>query len=403
MNRADFLIIGGGIIGVAVAGELARRHPGARITLIDKEESLGRHASGRNSGVLHAGFYYTENSLKARFCRDGNREWTDYCRERGLPLHPSGKVVVAGSEEQLPALEELFQRGRRNGIRVEEIDEAQLRHLEPRARTRHKALFSPTTATVAPLELLASLAAEVRGRGVELRTGVAYRGVAERGGRVLTSAGEWSVGYVVNAAGLHADQVAHDFGFGHRYVILPFKGIYLYSPEPPFSLRVQVYPVPNLGNPFLGVHYTVGVDGRIKIGPTAIPAFWREHYGGWGGFRAGEMLRILGREGALWLENAFGFRALAWQEFRKRNKGELVRQAGGLVTGNPPPGEWHWGRPGIRAQLLDRTTNRLEMDFVVEGDGGSLHILNAVSPAFTCALPFSRYVVDRVEERLAVR
>jgi L-2-hydroxyglutarate oxidase LhgO len=179
--------------------------------------------------------------------------------------------------------------------------------------------------------------------------------------------------------------------------VLPFKGLYLYSDEPPEALRVHVYPVPDLGRPFLGVHFTVQVDGRTKIGPTALPALWREQYGGLSGFRAGELLDIAARGAALFLRAGFDFRQMAYEELSKQSRRKLVRLAGELVTKVREEDYTTWGKPGMRAQLLDTRSRALEMDFVLEGDRESMHVLNAVSPGFTCAMPFADHVCDAIE------
>lgn len=398
-TTADFLIIGGGIMGLNLALEARRRHPAARITVLEKESQCGRHASGRNSGVLHAGFYYTADSLKARFTREGNRLLTAYCQERGLRVNTCGKLVVTRNPAELSVLDELLQRGRRNQVELHDITDTEARHIEPRVRTYYRALFSPTTSSVDPIEVMQSFARDAAAAGITVLTGVAYRGRA--GDDILTDRGRISPGYVINAAGLYADRIARDFGFSQDYRILPFKGLYLYSSEPPGALRTHVYPVPDLQNPFLGVHYTVTVDGRIKIGPTAIPALWREHYSGLGGFRLGEAVEVIGRELAMLARNDFNFRALAAHELRKYSRTTLVSLASQMASGVDRKDYRKWGSPGIRAQLVNIRTRKLEMDFRHEGDRRSFHVLNAVSPAFTCAMPFAQYLFTQVERQLS--
>ena len=211
METCDFLAVGGGVVGLSIARGLKRRFPDASVVLLDKEDGPARHASGRNSGVLHAGFYHTADTLKARFTRAGNLAWTEYCRERGLPLRACGKLVVAARVEDLPVLEELLRRGRANGVPVELIDEKRAREIEPRARTLGGALYSPSTAVVDPIACMAALAEDARREGVDLRWNTSYRG--REGRAVRTSAGTIAAGFVVNAAGLYADRVARDFGF----------------------------------------------------------------------------------------------------------------------------------------------------------------------------------------------
>ncbi len=394
-STADFLVIGGGVIGLTTALEARRRHPDARVVVMEKEASCGRHASGRNSGVLHAGFYYAADSLKARFTVEGNRQLTAYCEERGLHINRCGKLVVAQDESELAGLDELLRRGRTNGVELQEVTAEEARELEPGARTYERALFSPTTSSIDPGEVMSSLVQDAERAGIEILTGREY--VGRDGDVVRTTGGAISAGYVVNAAGLYADRVARDFGFSADYRILPFKGLYLWSPDGGAELRTHIYPVPELRYPFLGVHITVAVDGKAKIGPTAIPALWREHYDGFGNFKLRELLEIGRLETSLFIRNSFDFRTLARREIRKYSRRRLVRLASQLVTTPLSDRRWRWGPAGIRAQLVDTRLKKLEMDFRGQGDDRSFHILNAVSPAFTCAFPFASYLLDQID------
>jgi len=388
MSRPDFLVIGGGVMGLSIALSLKRRYDGA-VAVMEKEADSVEHASGRNSGVLHAGFYYTADSLKAKFTRDGNRLWREYIAEKKLPINKCGKIVVAQSEAEIAGLDELLRRAKVNAVELSEIDEKQAREIEPRVKTTGKALWSPTTSTCDPKACMASLVQDCRDAGIDIRYGAPHR-----------SRKDVEAGYVVNAAGLYADKIAKDYGFAEHLTIVPFKGLYLYSNEPDGAIRTNIYPVPNLDNPFLGVHYTVTVDGHAKIGPTAIPAFWREHYRGFGGFRAGEMAQIVGLESMLMLKAGFDFRGLAVQEIKKYWRPYLVGQAAKLMEGVRSGDYRKWGKAGIRAQLMDVRSRKLIMDFLVEGDDRSFHVLNAVSPGFTCAFPFAEYCVDQIDSRL---
>ncbi|MCL6525993.1 MAG: L-2-hydroxyglutarate oxidase [Thermaceae bacterium] len=395
MKTTDYLIIGGGIVGLTIALELKKRHPQAKISVLEKEKELAQHGSGRNSGVLHAGFYYTADSLKARFTRDGNARWKAFVRERGLRLNECGKLVVAKSEAEVKGLQELKRRGDLNGVETHLISVQEAKGIEPRVKTTELALWSPHTATVDPQECMAAIAQECREQGIDLLLNSPYQG--RRGRSILTPHEVIEAGFVINAAGLHADQVAHDFGVGQRYRILPFKGLYLYSSEPVGALRTNIYPVPDLRNTFLGVHFTVTVDGHAKIGPTAIPAFWRENYSGLEGFDLAETLSILRDEAVLFFRNDFGFRGLALEELRKYSRAYLVQLASALLEGVRPEQYTTWGRPGIRAQLYDHQDKKLVMDFLLEGNQEGLHVLNAISPAWTASMPFAEYVVDKAE------
>lgn len=394
---ADFLVVGAGIIGISVARELKRRHPDAVVQILEKEPACGRHASGRNSGVLHAGFYYTADSLKARYTRDGNAALRAYCEARGLPLNRCGKLVVARTAADHPQMDELLRRGEVNGVALESITEAEAKRIEPRVKTCERAIYSPNTATADPGAVLDAMRKDAEKEGVRFALGTAFQ--RRSGNEIVTSQGSWSAGYVVNCAGLQADRIARQFGFAQHYAILPFKGLYLYSDEPAGALRTNVYPVPDLRNPFLGVHFTVTVDGRAKIGPTAIPAFWREQYEGLSRMSPRDLVEIAWRQLGLLVWAGFEFRRLAVEELAKYNRAHLVSLAGQLVEGVRPDHYRRWGRSGIRAQLLDTRTRRLEMDFVLEGDDRSLHVLNAVSPGWTCSIPFAAYVVDTIEHQ----
>ncbi|WP_457603466.1 L-2-hydroxyglutarate oxidase [Nitratifractor sp.] len=393
----DFLIVGAGIVGLSMAYNLRKRYPHASIIVLDKEDEIGAHASGRNSGVLHAGFYYSSDSLKARFTREGNRAMREFCRRYGLAINECGKVVVARNEAERQTLHELLRRGEVNGVNVRLINEEEARAIDPNVRTYREALHSPDTATVDPLEILAKLRHLVVADGTRLLLGNAWMGNLGNN-NVFTRTDTIHAGVVINCAGLYADRIAQAYGFGKRYTIVPFKGIYLKYSGSPAPVKTNIYPVPNLKNPFLGVHYTVTVDGEVKIGPTAIPAFWRENYEGFERFNLMEMLEILRWESELFLRDSFGFRSLAFEEFRKYSRGRLVSLASELVQRIDAEKFDRWSRPGIRAQLLDKESLELVQDFVVEGDGRSVHILNAVSPAFTCALPFTDWVIDRYIE-----
>jgi L-2-hydroxyglutarate oxidase LhgO len=366
--------------------------------LVDKEPDCGLHASGRNSGVLHAGFYYTANSLKSRFTRDGNRAMVEYCQERGLLLNQCGKLVVVKDSSELERLDELIRRGKNNGVELHEMSEKEAKEIEPNARTFERCLYSPSTASVDPRQVMGALVQDARDAGVEIRVDCEYRGRA--GDKVRLGDSQVSAGYIINAAGLYADNVARDYGFSQHYRIIPFKGLYLYGNDKAPKMRCNVYPVPDLTNPFLGVHFTVSAHDRVKLGPTAIPAFWREHYKGLKNFNLGELVDIVIREAGLFLSNSFGFRNLALQEMMKHSRRKMVALASDLVSGIEVSQFDTWGPAGIRAQLIDTRNRKLEMDFRYEGDDRSFHVLNAVSPAFTCAGPFTKYLFDEIEKLL---
>lgn len=398
-TTSDFLVIGGGIIGLNIARALKKRFRDATVTVLEKEESCGRHASGRNSGVLHAGFYYHRDSLKAKFTRVGNRQLSEYCEAKRIPLNRCGKLVVARDARDHVYLDELLKRGRDSGIELQELTEDEAKRIEPRVRTHERAIFSPSTSSVNPLDVMEAMVGDAGREGVAVHCGVRY--LTKLGESVNTSSGIYQAGYIVNAGGLYADKIARQFGCSKQYRVLPFKGLYLYSDEPAGSIRTNVYPVPDLRNPFLGVHFTVTADGRAKIGPTAIPTLWREHYRGAERFSVSECLEILVRSFGLLAASRFAFLKLALSELHKYSRTHLVSLAAALLDGVNPDQYRTWAQAGIRAQLVDVTKKRLEMDFVVEEAERSIHVLNAVSPGFTCAIPFAEYVGDRVSAAVA--
>ncbi len=395
-ENCDFLIAGAGVVGVAIARELRRRHQ-AKVLVIDQEPAAGLHASGRNSGVLHAGVYYKAGTLKATLCVEGNRRLRAYCRDKSIPLNDYGKVIVARTSAELAPLRELHQRAQANGVRVSLIDCAALRDVEPCAKTVEQALYVKDTAVVNPQQVREAMVADARREGVLFQLSCAWQGV--RGtGPIMTSRGPIECRHFVNCAGLFADRIAHAYGVGTQYRILPFRGhFYRLRPESKLKVRGNIYPVPDLRNPFLGVHFTRRPDGDVTIGPSALPLLGREQYRGLAGATIQDSLTML-----LYLSRLFGrnrdhFRAIAWKELMKATRNGFFHESEalgvGFVKADLLPGK----EPGIRAQLIDTRTADLLNDFIIEPGPRSTHVLNAVSPAFTSSLPFAEHVVDAMK------
>jgi len=390
-DAADVLIVGAGIIGLTIARRLVMAGCDS-VVLVEKEEDLGMHASGRNSGVLHAGIYYDPGSMKAKSCLNGNFLMRAYCREKELPLRENGKVIVARDEGELPALRDLERRATANGAKVEMIDEKQLAEIEPNARTVGKALFSPYTACVDPLAVLASLRRDLEAGGkARVVTGCLFTGV--RGSRTaVTSRGNISFRKFVNASGAYCDRVAHLFGAGMEYRLIPFKGVYRKLRKGlSHSVRGNIYPVPDIRNPFLGVHISSNVHGEVVLGPTAIPAFGRENYGFFSGIdREGPSIAF--SDAILFLRNP-KFRQVALTEPRKYRSRDFFRDAARLMIALSPSDIEPSEKVGIRAQLVDWRTKDLVMDFRVIAQGDALHILNPISPAFTSSMDIAETLV----------
>lgn len=390
-SHAEILICGAGIIGLTVARELLRR--GYRdLLVVEKEAAYGLHASGRNSGVLHSGIYYSEDSEKARYCLQGNLLMQEYCREQGLPLLAAGKVVVAASEAELPALQQLYRRGSENGAAVELINERQLADIEPLAKTFGQALYSPQTCVVDPKAIVGRLVEELTANGVRFQRGVEVLGLVN-GGTVKTNRGAIGFGRFINCAGAYSDRIAHLFGRGRNYRLIPFKGVYRQiKPEADYHLNCCIYPVPNLENPFLGVHFTKAVDATVYLGPTATPAFGRENYRLFQGLDR-ESASIAVKDLSLFFHNE-NFRHIARSEIMKYFAGIFIKDAARLVQRLDPRDIIPSMKVGIRPQLIDVEKDDLVMDFVVERGERDIHVLNAISPAFTSSMAFATKIAN---------
>ncbi|HHT9151766.1 MAG TPA: L-2-hydroxyglutarate oxidase, partial [Candidatus Wujingus californicus] len=351
MLTTDIVIVGAGIIGLSIARELNNRHADLNITVIEKETTLGCHASGRNSGVLHAGFYYTPDSLKAKFTKEGNKLLTDYCLKHNLPINRCGKIVVAKNVQEIEGIFELKRRGDKNGVELEIVDEDKLMELEPNARTCGKALYSPTTSVVNPMKIIEHIAESLKGKvNILLNQKVIKQGDTFT---IITNNSKINFKHLINSAGLYADKIAHQFGIGLKYTLIPFKGLYMEYKDSNL-IQKHIYPVPNLANPFLGVHFTMTVDGKVKIGPTAIPALWRENYQGLSNFNFSEFLETIFTDAKLFINDNFNFRKLALEEIKKYCSNYFIRQSIPLVKKIDISKFGSYLNSGIRAQLLDK-------------------------------------------------
>jgi len=397
----DIAILGGGMVGLALAHQLSERWPHLSITVIDKEPEIGRHSSGRNSGVLHAGLYYPPGTLKARVCVQGAKRLRAWCEAEGLPVLACGKVIAPQAAELDGQLELLLERGRANGAEVKLIDEAEFRQRVPDGRTATgRALWSPNTCVVKPKLVLQRLEERLRERGVRFVLGGVVTDI-NPGARLmsLTQAGITSrlaYGHLFNATGLQADRVARAFGVGEHCTLLPFKGLYWQlDPEAPFSFKTNLYPVPDLNVPFLGVHVTPSPDGSVSLGPTAIPAWGRENYRGLAGIEPLMALEFLGDLASQWWRNAGGFRRYAREQALHGLKPLFLRAAQALVPGLRNEHLIQSQKVGIRAQLYDRRSGTLVQDFrLVQGEA-STHVLNAISPAFTASFALADLILDQ--------
>jgi L-2-hydroxyglutarate oxidase len=395
---ADFLVIGGGVIGLTIALELRQRHPASSIMVAEAEPELAMHGSGRNSGVLHSGVYYPPASLKARMCALGAQAMREYCQERQLPLLRLGKVLIPARIEDDSQLEILAARAAQNGVATRLLNEADLASAEPEAMSASgRALYVPITSVCSPRAVMTALADECRCKNIDLRMGWRAIRFDPHAATASSECGDTvRFGLLINAAGLYADVVAHQFGVGRHLQILPFKGIY-WKLDPAAGIRLNhlVYPVPDLRVPFLGVHTTTATDGTVYLGPTAIPALGRNNYVGLRGIAGQDTFRILRASALQFARNTDGFRRLAIVEVGKLLKSQFTKAVKRLLPAVRQEHLLPCGKVGLRAQLYDSNLGRLVNDFLIEHGPRSVHVLNAISPAWTCAFPFARLVCDQ--------
>ena len=389
--KSDVLIIGAGIVGLSVGIALLQARPRLKILVIDKEAGPGQHASGRNSGVLHAGFYYSPNSLKAKFCREGNAELRKLCIENEIPVLECGKVVVARNAEEDARLDLLYSRGITNGVELEIHDATNLEKHEPLAKTHGRYLWSPKTAISDPKAVTTAMVKRFKSLGGSVSYSSKVQ-ISESSGEVCVKGFEAK--YVINSAGAQSDRLARGLGMAKEYAMVPFMGIYRSVEAKKLPLKRLVYPVPHPINPFLGVHFTLTLDGKVKIGPTAIPILGREQYSWTEGWSLPDIGQSLIAATALILGRAHSLGEILKSELPKLRENSLVRESATLVPDASQIKTWAKRPPGIRSQLVNRKSGKLEQDFIVQNFHNSTHILNAVSPGWTSAIPFGRWVAN---------
>jgi len=390
--KCDLLILGAGAVGISIGIAYLEDFPGSTVVIADKEDQIGKHASGRNSGVLHAGFYYSPESLKAKFCREGNMALRALVKKHGIPLREVGKVVVTRNEEEDARLESLFQRGLHNKVELELLDESQLSKYEPLAVTKNRFLWSPTTAVSEPGLVIAALRKEFEKLGGKIHLTERIN-LKVSGNEIQDSNNKYDSKLIVNAAGAQADRISREIDVGLDYAMLPFMGVYRYTRQDQLSLKRLVYPVPHALNPFLGVHFTVTVDGLVKIGPTAIPIVGREQYSIREGWSIVDSVQAVKSAAALVKGESHNLGSILKSEWPKIMLSKLVQESAELVPTAIGVKNWKKKPPGIRAQLVHLPSGKLEQDYVVRRYLNSVHVLNAVSPGWTSAIPFGKWLV----------
>jgi (S)-2-hydroxyglutarate dehydrogenase len=397
-SRHDAIIVGGGIVGLAVALEITRRFRRLRLLLLEKEDGVAQHQSGHNSGVIHSGVYYKPGSLKARLCVEGAHAMVEFCREHGIPYQVCGKVIVATHAEEFSRLEELRRRGEANGLSgLRLIGADELHAIEPHANGL-RALVVPSTGITDYAAVCRKYAELVRAQGGTILTSTAVTGLRQLTGEVVveTTGPSFSTTHLINCAGLFSDRISRMAGVKPDVMIVPFRGEYYdLVPERSSLVRALVYPVPDPRFPFLGVHFTRRVNGSVDAGPNAVLAFRREGYRRTD-FNLHDLASSLAFPG-FWRMAAKHWRSGLDEFHRSFSKPAFVRALQRLVPevreqDLVPSGS------GVRAQALKRD-GTLEDDFQFVPSGKILHVLNVPSPAATASIPIGRVIGDMAAQR----
>ncbi len=379
--------MGAGIVGSSIAREILLKRLGS-VVVLEKEASLGLHASGRNSGVIHSGINQKPETLKAKMCVEGNRLLREHCIKKGVPMNQGGTLVVARDQKELTVIEELLDLGKQCGVEgLEILNQEGLQKKEPDALGDH-ALFSPNGATVDSAKLLESVAHDAEENGAKF---IFNSKITKIQGHYAVSDSEKYYGeHIINCAGLYADKIAHSMGIGKSYFIVPFRGEY-YEIEGP-RVNSMIYQPPNLKFPFLSIHLTKETDGKILAGPSAVISLGRESYKK--EINIIESVEMFLRKNFWRLIFDKNFLSVAADNFKTSLfKGCFLKEAAKLAKGfsfdSVKP-----AKAGIRAQLVSNE-GKLVNDILIEKGQYSTHVLNAVSPGMTCSLAFAKHVVDQ--------
>ena len=396
--KFDIAIVGGGIVGLATGFAIVNRTPGTRVCILEKEATLGAHQTGNNSGVIHSGLYYKPGSAKAQTCVDGARRMVEFCKEHGINHNICGKIVVATSEGEVPALTELFRRGVANKVQgIEEIGPERIREIEPHA-AGIKALWVPSTGIVDYVAVARKYGELIVAKGGEVRTGVNVLSIRRdsNGEEVLTTnKDEVRATTIINCAGLHSDRVARLSGAKPDAKIVPFRGqYYQLKPSAHHLVKGLIYPVPDARFPFLGVHFTRMVSGGVEAGPNALLALKREAYADYA-FNFKDAFESLTYPG-LWRLAFKYWRTGISETLRSFSKGAFVRALQKLVPEIQAQDIESFGA-GVRAQALLNDGTMVD-DFRIVRDDHAIHVLNAPSPAATASLAIGERVADLLNQ-----
>ena len=393
MKNYDFIVIGGGIVGLATARQLQQQFPGATVVVLEKEKGLAIHQTRHNSGIIHAGVYYAPGSLKARFCREGNRDTKQFCQEHDIPFRVTGKLLVATDQQDAERMEELLERCRINKIETEVLDRQQLHEFEPNV-VGVAATWVPSSGIVDFEQVANKLAEQIVTAGGEIYTNCLVSALKETHDiEVTTSLGTFSGNFLVSCAGLHSDRVIRMLGEQPTFKILPFRGEYFQLPAEKSQIVTHpIYPIPNPELPFLGIHLTPMIDGSLTVGPNATLALAREGYSRWTiNFR--DLAEMLSYSGLYRLVMKYPLPTLIELKNSLYRPGYLKQ-----VNRYCPKVTLSDLRPypaGVRAQAVKPDGTTLD-DFLFVETERTLIVGNAPSPAATSAMPIARYICEKV-------
>lgn len=395
----DFIIIGGGIIGMSTAMQLARAKPDCKIVLVEKESGPARHQTGHNSGVIHAGVYYTPGSLKARFCLEGNRATKAFCDTHGIAYEECGKLLVATNDLELERMQALWERTEANGLEREWLSASELKEREPNV-TGIGGIYVPSSGIVNYAEVTEAMAAEFQRLGGEIRYSAEVQGIEERPQEVVveTSQGSISATFMISCSGLMADRVVRMLGLDPGFTICPFRGEYYLLPERHNQIvNHLIYPIPDPAMPFLGVHLTRMIDGTVTVGPNAVLAFKREGYQK-RDFSLKDTSSMLTNPGILKVLKANlkpGLREMKNSLFKGGYLEEVRKYCPSLTKQ-----DLRAYPAGVRAQAVSKDGKLID-DFLFVNTKRTMNVCNAPSPAATSAIPIGAYIVEKVHAQIA--
>jgi len=395
----NLIIIGSGIVGLTAAIKLKKKDKNLNIIILDKENSSTQHGSGRNSGIIHSGIYYPSSTLKAKLCINGSRQLKNYVKDKKLWIDECGKILIPTSKETVQNLDVLLNRARENNVEAELISNSEAEKLEPNINSDFdKAIFIPFTSIVSPKEVMTSLIKDFNEIGGVINYNEEVINIDSKQNKILTRKNSYNFDYILNCSGLHADTIAKSAGLDFDYSFLPFKGKY-WKIKKNYKLNRLIYPIPDLNFPFLGVHTAHNKSHEVFLGPTSTPVFGRESYNFLNNFKLSEISELLPSFLYKIIKNQNNLRNLALREIKMLTKHGLINEIKKLIKNIEVKDlVYYEEKTGIRSQIFDNKCENLINDFVVKKfNNNQLHVLNAVSPAFTASFAFADYLIGEMQ------